>query len=248
MQFSDTTNKNGILQEIEFWTGLGDGVVTGNATIKKQMTSRVNRALERRLPLLVTNRDQLRWDDTNHTDLPIVTGDLTSGQGDYQCLTDDNGLAVINITNVLILQTSTATEYIELARLTLDDPRALSAMSPNPSDVGVPSHFVEKDNTVFLYPQPNYSKTAGVKLFIERSQSYFVDSDTTKSPGIPVQFHQLLPLDASKDWLLVNKSEAKLLIASVTAEIAKLERNLKKAINARGPVRRRLIGAPNRSV
>jgi hypothetical protein len=248
MQFSDTSNKNGMIQEIEFWTGLGDAVVSGNTTLRKQFTSRINRAFERRLPLLVTNRDQLRWDDTNHTDLPIVTGDLASGQGDYQCLVDDNGVAVINITNVMFLDSATSTEYRELTRLTLDDPRALSAMSPNPSEVGVPSHFVEKDNTVFLYPQPNYSKTSGIKLFIERSQSYFVDTDTTKRPGTPIHFDQLYPLDASLDWLLVNKSGETNLIAAVTAQVAKLEKNLKKAINVRGPVRRRLIGAPNRSV
>lgn len=248
MQYSDTTNKNGLLQECEFWTNLGDGTITGDATLKAQFTSRLNRAYDAVMPLLLSYGDKMRWDDTNHTKHPIGTTNIVSGTHDYQILTDDAGLSILNITDVMILESATSTEYKELRRLTLDHPDALRAMSPNPTDTGVPWAFLEKDNTVFLFPKPNYAATNGIKFFFERIADYFTTSDTTQTPGIPAQFHQLLALYASLDWLLVFKSEATTLITRLEAKIAKTERNLEKAINARNPVRRRVVGTRVNSV
>ena len=38
--FSDTTNKNGLIQECEFWTNLGDGTISGDTTLLAQFTDR----------------------------------------------------------------------------------------------------------------------------------------------------------------------------------------------------------------
>lgn len=248
MQYSDTTNKSGLLQEVEFWTGLGDGTSTADATLKAQITSRLNRAYDAIMPLLLSYGDKMRWDDTNHTDHPIGTANIVSGTRDYEFLADDNSVSILNITDVMILESSTSTEYKQLKRLTLDMPEALRAMSPNPTDTGVPWAFLEKDNVVFLYPKPNYSATSGLKLFFERTADYFTTSDTTQTPGIPAPFHHLLALYASLDWLLVNKSEATTLITRLEAKIAEAKRNLERAINARNPMRRRVIGRRVNSV
>jgi len=242
MQYSDTSNKNGLLQECEFWTNLGDGSITGNATLKAQFTSRLNRAYDAIMPLLFAFGDKMRWDDSNHLDHPIATFDITSGVGDYELLTDDNGLSILNITDLMILPGATTTEYVQLDRITLDDPRALRAMSKNPSDTGIPSAFVEKGNVVFFDVTPDFNATAGGKLFFERNADYFTTGDTTQTPGIPAPFHQLLALHASLDWLLVFKSEATTLIAAVQGKITKKEAELKTAIDLRNPVRRRVVG------
>lgn len=241
MQFSDTTNKNGLIQEAEFWCNLGDAGISGDATLLKVFTSRINRAYDAVLPLITSFGDKMRWDDINHPDHPIGTFDITSGTGDYELLVDDNGLSILNITDVMILESSSSTEYKPLHKMTLDDPRALRAMSPNPSDTGIPSSFVEKDNVIFFDVVPNYSATAGGKLFFERIADYFTSADTTQTPGIPAPFHQLLALHASKDWLLVNKSEATTLIANVKEEIAKKEKQLETSIKLRNPIRRRVV-------
>jgi hypothetical protein len=248
MQYSDTTNKNGLLQECEFWTALGDAVISGDTTLKAQFTSRLNRGYDAIMPLLLSYGDKMRFDDTNHTKHPIGTTNLVSGTRDYQILSDEQGNSILNITDVMIYQSSTSTEYKTLRRMTLDDPLALRAMSPNPTDTGIPYAFLEKDNTVFLYPQPNYSATNGIKFFFERNADYFVTSDTTQTPGIPIQFHQLLALHASLDWLLVYKSEATTLIDRIEKKIAKKERDLERATNARSPVRRRIASVGMRSI
>lgn len=248
MQFSDTSTKQGLIQEIEFWTNLGDGVVSGDTTLLKQFTNRLNRAYDSVLPLIMLMGDKMRWDDLNHTKHPIGTFNITSGTGDYELLSDEQGNSVLNITDLMILPSSSSTEYAPLTRLTLDDPRALRAMSPNPSYVGIPSAFVEKDNVVFFDVVPNYSATAGGKIFFERAPSYFAYTDTTKMPGIPSPFHPLLALHAAKDWLTVNKPENQVLIAEIKAEIAKQEANLSKAIQLRNPIRRRISGTRTKSI
>lgn len=245
MQFSDTTNKNGLLQECEFWCNLGDAGITGDTTLKAQFTSRINRAYDAIAPILFSYGDKMRWDDTNHTDHPIGTTNLISGQNDYQFLSDDNGLSILNITDVMILDSSSSTEYRQLRRITLDEGEdALRAMSPNPTDAGVPYAFVEKDNTVFLLPEPNYNATAGLKIFFERVPDYFTSADTTQTPGIPTPFHPLLALHASRDWLAVYKPENTLLIGTIEREIAKKEAALRQAVNVRNPIRRRVTTSP----
>lgn len=248
MAFSDTTNKNGLIQECEFWTNLGDGTISGDATLLKQFANRLNRAFDNVLPLVLSTGDKLRWDDTNHADHPIATFDITSGTHDYQFLTDDNSLSILNITDVMILPSSSSTEYTRLHRMTLDEPRALNAMDPNPADIGIPWAFVEKNNTIFLYPEPNYSATNGGKIYFERVPDYFTSADTSQTPGIPAPFHPLLALYASLDWLLVFKPENSMLISRIEARIAQMRRDLKKATDLRNPVRRHVVGARPRSI
>lgn len=237
MDFSNTTTKDGIIQQIEFWIGKGDASISGDSTLLKIITARVNEAFSRLMPLVLSYCDKPRWDDTNHTDHPIATFDLVSGQNDYSLTTDDNGLNVLNVTHVEILQSATATQYITLQRMTVDHENALAAMAPNSSDTGVPTHFLEKGKYIFLFPEPNYNATNGVRVFFERDPSYFASTNTTKEPGIPRPFHGLLPLYAAHDWLLVNEPSNQVLITRLEAQIARREKELKDLISTRAPAK-----------
>lgn len=242
MTFNDTTNKNGIIQECEFWTLAGDGGISGDATVLKQFVARVNIAFDRLMPILLSWGEYLKWDDTNHTDQPIGTFNIVSGQADYTLAEDDNSLDILDIKKLLILPSSTATNYLELEEITAESPLVAAAMSPNSGETGVPNYWLKRGNTLFLYPKPNYAATNGVKIMFEREQSYFTSADTTKEPGIPKPFHRLLPLYAAYDWLLVNKPANATLITRIEAEIQKAEAGLKKAIKGRYPARNVMKG------
>src|SRR4051812_2372910 len=120
MQFSDTTNKNGLIQECEFWCNLGDGGISGDTTLLKQFASRLNRAKDRMRPILSSVGDKPRWDDSNHGDLPIATFGLVSGQGDYEIIVDDNSIPISNLTDVMILPSASSTEFMALEKMTID--------------------------------------------------------------------------------------------------------------------------------
>lgn len=244
MPFSNTTTKAGILQEIEFWTNLGDAGITGNATLLKTMTSRVNEAFNRLSPFLYSFSDYLKWDDSNNTDLPIGTFDIVSGQSDYTIAQDDNSLDILNITGMRVLTNSSSTYYYDLKEMTMDEWKAIESLSPNSYSTGIPTSYLKRGNTIFLYPQPNYNATNGAKIYFEREISYFVSTDTSKEPGIPRPFHALLALYAAHDWLLVNKPENGTLITRLEAQITKRESELQNAINGRFPRRAKISSAP----
>ncbi len=245
MVFNDTTNKNGIIQECETWTGLGDGAISGDTTKLKKFTSRLNEAFNRLVPELVTFNTLLRWDDTNHTKLPVGTFNLVSGQSDYTIAQDDSSLDILNIASVRILPYATATQYMDVEIIGLDDRRADEAMNPASTDTGVPFAVLKRGNTLHFIPSPNYNATNGGQIFFDRIPSYFVSSDTTKEPGFPKPFHGILPMMASKDWLVANKPDAAV-INELTTQIQTRLSDLRRANRGRYPSRTAATTAPIR--
>lgn len=117
----------------------------------------------------------------------------------------------------------------------IDSSEETRILSPFTTDLGIPDRYVEKGNTFFVWPIPNFDCVGGFKIFFERTPSYFVSTDTTKQPGIPAIFHQLLALYASKDWLILHKPGNEALIQYLNAEIQLQEDNLDAMIGKRNP-------------
>ena len=243
MQFNDTTNLTGGIQLIERLTNMGDGAISGNTTKLKQFTAAINDGFDELMPRLLAYSNFIRWDDLNHTDQPIGTFNIVSGTSDYQVKEDDNSLDILNITRIKILTSATETKYTDLDRMTIDDDRATNAMSPNSDETGTPQWFLERNNTIYLYYQPDYSATNGVKMWFEREPAYFDSTDTTKEPGVPKPFQQLPFLYAALEWLLINKANNTTLITRVESKIAKKEKALDEMITKRNPVRLRMTAS-----
>lgn len=253
MPFNDTAGKTGLIQEAEFWTNLGDSTISGDPTLLAMFTARLNRAFDRLMPRVLSHDTNQRWDDTNHPTHPIGFADIISGQNDYTFLADSAGNSVLNITKILAKQSATATEYgVELYKVipgdrveipgvqsgrigTIDGAEDTRVLSPYTTDVGMPNKFVEKGNTFFIWPIPNFSCASGFKIFFERTPNYFLSTDTTKMPGIPAIFHLLLPLYASEDWLTVHKPGNVVLLQKLAAKILEYENNLDDMIGKRNP-------------
>lgn len=243
MEYSSISLKNGLLQDIEFWAGLQDGEITDNALLKAQITSRLNIRYARALAKVGGKSEQSRVDDSNYTNQPFSLFTITSGQNDYQFLTDADGNAVTDITAVLILESTTATEFRKLGRLTLDNPNAELIMSPNPSNTGIPSKFLERNNTIFFDCLPNYTKEGGGKLFYKRAPSFFVVGDTTKQPGFDSDHHPMLSMQTAYDYLLAHNSGNTMLLTRLEAEMIKAEDEFALWCELRNPIRRVLSRA-----
>lgn len=242
--FNNTTTKTGLIQKCELYTNLGDATISGDATLLKQFTGLINDGFDNLMPFLLTWGNYLKWDDANNTDLPVGTFNLVSGQADYTIAQDANSLDILSITNVRILPNATATQYMDLDEITMDDPRAAWAMSPATTDVGTPVCYLKRGNTLFFFPKPNYNATNGGKIYFEREESYFSSADTIKTPGFVKPFHILLALYASLEWLLINKPANTTLITRLEGKIAKKEQQFKDAIKARYPIREKITNAP----
>lgn len=244
MVFNDTSTKAGLVQKCELYTNLGDAGITGNSTLLYQFTGLINDAFDNLMPFLLSWGSVLKWDDSNHTDLPIGTTNIVSGQSDYTIAQDDNSLDILNITSVKVLPNANSTQYMDLDEISLESYYATWAISPSSTDVGTPVCWLKRGNTIHLFPQPNYNATAGIKIFFESEQSYFVYTDTTKKAGIPKPFHVMLALYASLDWLVINKPTNTALIAKLERKIAQKEQQFKDAIKGRFPSREKITTAP----
>jgi hypothetical protein len=241
MQLSNTTSQAGLVQRVERYTRRPYG---SSGDELKEIINDINEAFADLMPLILQFNDQMRWDDLNHTDAPIGTINIVSGQEDYKITVDDNSLDILNIVKVRIYPSASATEYEELQRMTPDHPLFANALDPATGETGTPSHFVELGNVIYLYPSPNYAATNGIQIFFQRQQSYFTvtgtSGDDTTEPGIPLPFHELLALKAAHKWTIVNRTDDTNLLSSLNAMISRKEKELRDFTNARHPSRARM--------
>jgi hypothetical protein len=239
MIFNDTSNKEGLIQSCEWWGGFQDGDISGDTTLLKIFTGRINRRLEKYLGMLGAGSRLATIDDTNFTDQPFSTFNIVSGQHSYEFKEDEDGNAISDITAVLIKSTSGG-QLVKLDKLTLDDKDAELIMGGDTGKSGTPTGFIERNNTIFFNITPNFSLTDGGKLFYKRSPSYFVYTDTTKEPGLPFQFHEMLAVGSVYDWVLIHQSNATTLITRIEAELNKWEKEFRVYVSLRNPQRGRL--------
>lgn len=167
-------------------------------------TRDVNLALDRALALIFQVGGTWQFDDSNHTDYPIITTNLVSGQRDYSFVSDENGNLILEVQRVFV-----ADEQGNYREMTpVDVPSGAPSNYYDGLNTGGQPNTYEKNATgIFLDPIPNYNYSNGLKVYISREASYFTSSDTTKKPGIAGLFHEYLALRPSYQFCLRNDSK-----------------------------------------
>lgn len=231
--FNDTSNKSGLIQLCEQYTGLGDGNISGNATLLKQFTRGINNAYQKIVTIIFESQDDWEWDDIGTTDgttasrsdYPVATVSLVAGQRDY---TFPLSLKLMKIQRVDVSYNG-STFY----RCTPWDSQETSLGLGNDSDVDArytqtnPVYDV-RANSVWLYPRGDTtSVTAGGVLRIEflREPVEFASTNTANTPGIDTAFQPMLALDASIDYCMVNSPS---LIGVLSSRYSDMESRLRK--------------------
>ena len=196
LQFSDSSLKAGIVEMI-------DSTVKSNSTSYPltEKTRDINLALDRVFALIFQVGGTWQFDDSNHTDYPIITTDLVSGQRDYSFTTDENGNLILDIYKLMIADENGL--FFEV--LPVDQQgKPPFTMIDGQNTTGQPFFYDKTANGIFLDPIPNYNSTGGIKVFINRTGSYFATTDTTKKPGFNGLFHEYLALRPSYQYALRN--------------------------------------------
>lgn len=197
--FNNTTTKTGIVQKIEFLTGLGDAGVSGNAILLKQVTGFVNDWLGVMVGDILQSDGRYEWDDTNYGDQPIATFDLVADQTGYSITTDDNSAEILDILRVEV-KNSASGDWIKLKPIDQSDIH--EGMTEFRDASGIPQYFDFTGSVMTLYPASSYASTGGVKVFFKREPSYFASTDTTKKASIGSPFQKILWLGPSYDLSL----------------------------------------------
>lgn len=181
LQFSDTTNNLGIVQQIRSFMRV-DSTQWPTAKI----VNSVNNYHDFVTGYAIGADRRFQWDDTNHTALPEGTAQLTINVADYAFPTDEQGNAIVTLLGVSILD-STTNKYRELTEVdrTQVDTGYFGTTSGTPT-----AYDKIADNIIRLDYLPPATVSAGIKFFFQRTGSYFAASDTTKSPGVSPLLHR----------------------------------------------------------
>jgi len=209
MQYNDTTNKTGILQECESWLfGSDYGAITGNTNRLATFTRLANSALDEIITEIQTYDGRWEFDDTNYTDLPIATATLVDGQQDYKL-----DVSHIRITGVDILGSDG--NYYPLKPKDMQDIRKYGkgqALTEYEETDGKPLYYDLLADSIFLYPAPaaaSVTLAAGIKVYFQRAGEAFATTDTTKIPGIPSLFHENIVIKACRRFAKQNSMTEK---------------------------------------
>ena len=194
MVFSDTTNNLGIVQQVRTIMR-----VDSTQWPTYQIVNSCNNWLDTITGYAIGADRRFQWDDSNHTELPIGTTNLTASQSDYSFLTDEQGNSILNLNRIDILDSNGNYRKLE----PIDQSQIEGALDEFAIPEGLPVYYDKiADNIIRLYPTPLVSVTAGLKFYFQRSASYFDATDTTKKPGVAPLLHRGFVIASAYDGAL----------------------------------------------
>lgn len=133
---------------------------------------------------ILRDRGPMEFDDANYTDIPIATLSITSGNDTYKITDDEDGNKIITIHKVAYQE---GDKWVDIPRKTVTEGNQDSLTE---TATGKPTSYYEVGNSIILSPVPDSSFTA--KVWFDRELDVILTSDTTKVPGIPTAYHNLL--------------------------------------------------------
>jgi len=237
MQFSDSTNKLGIVEMVDF---LCDSDSTSYPIAQK--TREINSGYEDLIGQIISADGTWQWDDTNHTNLPRATGTLVEGQQNYNITT-----TFLEVTMVEILSKTSTDGYYKIKPL---DHTELGDLSPEQyfgteSD-GSPKKgevlYYDKTSQVFrLYYSPtadNNTLAKGIRIWYKRTADLFAATDTTQVPGLPSTYHSILAYMAAISYCMKYKPER---IGLYQRKVDEMRKNLMSFYNKREKDKRKVM-------
>lgn len=217
LQFSDTSNKKGIVQTIYRRTG-----ADATSYPIADLTADVNIAYDHVLELIFGAGGTWQFDDSGHSDYPIITTNLVAGQRDYAFITDENGNLILDIYKVMVAGSDGI--YREIKGVDVQSEQGMDTFFNGQNTQGTPNRYDKTANAIFLDLIPSYSYTDGLKVYINREGSYFTSSDTTKKPGFSGLFHEYLAIRPAYYYALDKQLPQ---LAGLQIEMLNLEKAIK---------------------
>ena len=210
MVFSDTTNKQGLIQDIDFLL-FGSSDLLNTEYSLADRTRNLNIVWDEAVTELYKADPNFQWDDTSNTDFPIATVALVSGLDHYTLL--DSALV---IHRVRMMDVNGQMKTLEpVTKRELSDSDLVAS--------GEPNKFYKLGGAVFPVPIPNYGYGSGVEIEFQRGGNHFVSGDTTKEPGFNPQFHNFLSIGASLRYAIANGLTKKIAQLRADKEVVRMK-------------------------
>ena len=221
MQFNDVTNKQGIVQHIDFLLG-----TTNSSYPIADKTRNANITYDDVAYMIMTADGSWQYDDDNQTDLPIGTTDLVAGQNNYN-------IPAVDFLEIVRVEVCDANgNWHQLDPFDYNDNNGHAMTYVDPSGGGMPRYYNKVGSSLILYATPNFSVTGGLRVYYKRNVLLFEEDDTTKEPGFNRQFHVLIAIGAAMPYCIPNGLEKKLV--SLKKDWAEISAKLIKFYSWRG--------------
>jgi hypothetical protein len=193
IQFNNTTDNTGICQQVRNFMR-----VDSNQWPTVRIVNSCNNWHDFVVGYAIGSDKNFQFDDTNHTELPEGTRELTISVSDYSFQNDEQGNAIVTLTGVSLLINGL---YVPLALVDRNDPDYDSATFG--TQTGTPTLYDKiGDNIIRLDKKPSATVADGLKFYFQRTGSYFTAADTTKSPGVSPLLHRGYIIAAAYDGAL----------------------------------------------
>lgn len=227
--FSDTTNKMGLVEMIDF---LLFGSSTANTTeypLADKARS-VNEWYRKVMAWIFEYAGNWSFDDSNYTDLPIARGNCVLGQRDYTFPTDYVDIEEIHYKD----SGGIWHKLIPLDRAEIDggggaQSGVIGGIVNQASEEflktnGTPIYYDKFANSYWLYPAPDRTSTDedSLRVYCTRDASLtgttsgtagpFISTDTTKVPGFNRLWHPVLAYGAAYEYCIANSRADKMQI------------------------------------
>lgn len=236
MTYNDTTNLNGIIQEVERYINMGATWISGDSTRLKEFTSYANKVGHKIWHWIFLAQGLWRYEDSNQTDLPEGTTALVDGTATYALPSDGLTVRRIEIKDG-------AGNWDRIAQLIEDDIEG--AISEYFEDDGTPQYYRLVGNTIELFPAPDYSQAASLKVYFDRDSVDFAYDDTTQTPGFASVYHEAVPVGMAIEWLKIKNPTSNTL-QFLREEWARFEKEITDFYSLRNKDVKTIIGVSSR--
>lgn len=219
LEFSDTTNLDGIVEDIDF-------ACDTNSTSYplKDKARNVNKWYLRAIAWWFEASPIWEWDDKNSTTLPVARTTLFVGQQDYSIPTD-----ILRLQKVTILDAQG--NEVELHPVSFDEFKRRT-LDANPTN-GIPSVYCLRGDSILLDQRPATGQVTlsnGLNLYISRDPDLFTSGDTTQTVSLPSPFAFIVSTGATYEF---KKKYDKQAAASLKVELDEYKRDFQKFLAGR---------------
>lgn len=229
MQFNDTTNLSGMIQEAETWLfGSNYGIISNNTENLKTFTRLFNYGLEETVSLIKKVSGRWQYADTNNSGISPATTDLVAGQSKY--ILDPVHYDIQAVEVVDASGKSKLLKQIDINQIKENGDTITDYKNVN----GMPEEYDISGDILTLYPAPSASAVTlseGLRLFYLGDPNYFVYTDTTKEPGIPRPLQDMPVLFACAKYAKQNGMTEK--ARELDAEIQRRKVELNDTLGSR---------------
>ena len=189
MEFSNSVNKLGLVEDIDFLCGSNSNSYPLNDKVRN-----INQAYHNVTRLIWECSDVWQYDDSNKGDIPKVLTTLTSGTAHYIIPSTAQRVQRIEVKDV-------NGNWVRLKQIDYKD--IDMALPEYYKNSGLPVQYDLIGNYIDLYPAPsdaNVTLSSGMAVYVDRDVNLFTSASTTGTPGFAPQFHRILSLQASLDF------------------------------------------------